>query len=548
MQRWTKVESAFGEWLHAIDFLEQADRRFLAELLFSHLYDLTFLSKEELQASGFASRYPNWAALISSVLDNRNLRKATSNHEEFAISVAKDVLRWCMKMHYAFLAHHDFQSEDSQVKHLSQHLDTLPSEAFRQHAARLSTAYPGQEVLWRFYEQALLAENFPGGSVVGSEQAVLRENFLSDWKQALAGSRLEAERNFLDQSWASYLHDLSDKADRLDEIEEIIEPFSQFLGQAWNASLGNWHSINWAQLRATARRMKEDPQLQELVTWLGRWQSNREAREWKRRNRPLPQQHWQPNPFGKSEIVGIHHSNHLDQVLPSEIALLSSEETDLIFSLKFLEHKLLTFQYRSLDVRLEEDPQAQTLELSDNEAMGPFVLCIDTSGSMFGSPEHVAKGLALAITELALRSKRACYLISFATGVKAMELTGMEQQIESLVAFLNMSFHGSTDLHPALEEASRMLHAEHFKKADVLVISDFLIPRLDRALIQEIKHLKTTRGVRYHSLLISRNPDSAHVPLPVFDHHWVYDLDHPGVMRQWVEYMQLLEETSESSR
>ncbi len=85
-----------------------------------------------------------------------------------------------------------------------------------------------------------------------------------------------------------------------------------------------------------------------------------------------------------------------------------------------------------------------------------------------------------------------------------------------------------------------MLKEERFQNADVLVISDFLLPRLGRDLIWEIKKHKREQGVRYHSMFIGRNPDFNHIPLPIFTHHWLYDLNHPGVMRQWVEYLTVL--------
>lgn len=540
MKRWAKVEGAFSGWIGAEEFLTREDRRFLAELLFTHLYDITYPSQKELEESGFPRRHPNWARIVLDLLNEEKLRKATKNHEEFSMSVAKDMLRWFLSMNIRFLAHHDFQREESHFRHVSNHLQDLPAEAFIQRIEELIRDFPERESQWKFYKQAFERENLNRTNSLSTNQLVLREKFLAEWGQEFSERKTETEQHFLEGKWEGYLGDLSEKAERLEEIEDLIDPFAQFLGSAWNNSLGNWREIDWSQLRAIANQLKSDQQLHELLEWLGRWRSNEKARDLKRRKEPLPRNHWHPNPFGKSEIVGITQSNHLESVLPSEIALLSTEETEIIFAQKYIEHKLLTFQYRSLDIEKREDPRSEKNDPSDSESHGPFILCIDTSGSMYGTPEQVAKGLALAITELALKEKRACYLIAFSTGTKAIELTGMEQEFNKLLDFLKMSFHGSTDLHPALEEANRMLKEERFHNADVLVISDFLLPRLDRDLIWEIKKLKREQGVRYHSMFIGRNPDSNHIPLPIFTHHWIYDLNHPAVMRQWVEYMTVL--------
>jgi uncharacterized protein with von Willebrand factor type A (vWA) domain len=45
--------------------------------------------------------------------------------------------------------------------------------------------------------------------------------------------------------------------------------------------------------------------------------------------------------------------------------------------------------------------------------MGPIILCLDTSGSMRGAREVVAKALALECMRGAHRQQRSCYLYAF---------------------------------------------------------------------------------------------------------------------------------------
>lgn len=45
--------------------------------------------------------------------------------------------------------------------------------------------------------------------------------------------------------------------------------------------------------------------------------------------------------------------------------------------------------------------------------MGPIILCLDTSGSMRGAREVVAKALALECMRGAHRQQRPCYLYAF---------------------------------------------------------------------------------------------------------------------------------------
>ncbi len=546
MRKAAKMEGLFPDWIESRHFLTRVDRFFVAELLFNHFYDPTYPTADQLEASGFEGRFPNWAMVFRELIGNLRLRNLTRDQEQFALSVTREALSWCIRTHAIFSAQHHFQGEESHLRHLRAHLDSTPPNVFLQRLDDLRVTSPEQQATWRFYTQTFEAEMQNPESISSDvDAAIMREAFLDDWTKALQARQLKAEQAFLPTAWASYHDDIQSKAECLEEIQDIIEPFSQFLGQAWNNSMGNWRAMNLDQIRILARQLKSDEQLQELIEWLGRWQSNQKSLDLKRSLDPLPKNRWHPNPYGKSEIIGIHHSNHLDAVLPSEIALLSSEETEIIFSLKFIEHKLLTLQYRSMDVERKKDPHQAPQNPSASDMNGPFVLCIDTSGSMYGRPEQVAKGLALAIMEVGLRDKRPAYLITFSTGLRAIELTGMESDWPKLMNFLKMSFHGSTDLQPALEEIARILKEKRFRKADVLVISDFLIPRLNRDLLLRIKELKLEQGVRFHSMYIGKNPDLNHVPLSIFDHHWNYDLDHPSVLRQWVSYIRAMGGKSE---
>ena len=103
-----------------------------------------------------------------------------------------------------------------------------------------------------------------------------------------------------------------------------------------------------------------------------------------------------------------------------------------------------------------------------------------------------------------------------------------------------MSFHGGTDIQPALKETLKMLEEEHFKKADVLIISDFIIPRLDRNTFEKVQQLRREEGTSFHSLFVTRRPDMSVPPLPIFDNHWLYDLDNPKVIRQTVNHFEVL--------
>jgi uncharacterized protein with von Willebrand factor type A (vWA) domain len=63
----------------------------------------------------------------------------------------------------------------------------------------------------------------------------------------------------------------------------------------------------------------------------------------------------------------------------------------------------------------------------------------------------------------------------FSTAIETPNLTDIKNNLDKLIAFLSMSFHGGTDATPAMKGALRMLEAEDYKKADVIVVSDFVM-------------------------------------------------------------------------
>ncbi|POB66811.1 protein viaA, partial [Vibrio vulnificus] len=66
-----------------------------------------------------------------------------------------------------------------------------------------------------------------------------------------------------------------------------------------------------------------------------------------------------------------------------------------------------------------QKPDNQQVEIEK----GPFVLCVDASGSMSGFPEQSAKAMAYALMQIALAEGRDCYVILFSTEQITYELT-----------------------------------------------------------------------------------------------------------------------------
>lgn len=549
MSRLKRVDEVLSNFIIFGELMDEEDRRFTAELLFLFLYDPDYPALVQLEKSAIKKEHPNWYRLLKRLLEEEDLRKMTTNNEDFSFSVAKETLTWCRKTYQQFSASNSHVQEENQLAHLQTHGGSTTPEQWKDTLDQLVVRYPHHKKTWDFYKSTLQTAINKGEQESGETEQkrmaqdiyIVRQNILEDWSNQLTTQKSLKEEEFLESTFDRYYHHLRQKVDQLQELGDLLAPFYNFLGHVWNDSIGNWTKIDWKQLESFAKQLTRDKHLRELAEMLGRWQMAQKSLKEEQLQMPVPKEEWRPNPYGKSEVIGIHHSDEISALLPSEVALLSDPSTELIFAKKFVEKKLLTFQYRSLDFSSETVIQEEVSYQAESEDNGPVIICIDTSGSMFGAPERIAKALALAILEICLREKRKAFLISFSTGIQTTEMTGIEKDLAQMVEFLKMSFHGGTDIQPALEKALEMLDTQSYKKADILVISDFVVPRIDRKLYDNIQEHRQEKSVSFHSLFVTRRPDPRIPPLPIFDNHWVYDLDNPKVMRQTIDHFQVLE-------
>jgi len=104
------------------------------------------------------------------------------------------------------------------------------------------------------------------------------------------------------------------------------------------------------------------------------------------------------------------------------------------------------------------------------------------------------------------------------------------KSINEIAAFLRMSFYGGTDISLPLYEAARQLHSNNYRDADVLVISDFIMYKINDDLIKEIQFFQQNRGTQFHSLTLSDDPNSK--VLAAFDTNWLYDPKEKGIIKE----------------
>ncbi len=354
---------------------------------------------------------------------------------------------------------------------------------------------------------------------------LIKENFIENWILLLKEKQIRWELGQIENQRIIFCDVLYKQIDNLKRLINVLEPFTSELGRLWDMSKGNWQRVNIDILQRYAELLQKDKSLKELAEMLGKMrQAEREFEEELIAKVQLKPE-WKVEHASKADLIGIHESDDIGSLLPSETALLSDEIMQSVFFKKFAEKKLQTFEYQAKMLSYREEEFKDIRQKEKQEAKGPFIVCVDTSGSMHGTPETVAKTLCFAILKLAIRDNRNCYLISFSTGIETLNLKDLKNSLDKIISFLSMSFQGGTDATPAMREVLRMLKTQDYNKADVIVVSDFIMSAFDIPTQNQIKSAKGN-NTKFHSLLVGNSQNPA--AIKDFDSNWIYDLSNPN--------------------
>jgi len=179
------------------------------------------------------------------------------------------------------------------------------------------------------------------------------------------------------------------------------------------------------------------------------------------------------------ETRGIHRSDRIARMLPAEAMLLGHPILRLLWHARRAERTLLSYED---DDRMEEVHLHQSRIAQPRPAphpgkwpeMGPFLVCVDTSGSMQGGAEAVAKATVLEAMRTAHAQHRPCYVFAFSgpDELLEMELDVDHKGIDSLIRFLGQTFNGGTEISGPLERVLGKLEDQRWRLADLLIASD----------------------------------------------------------------------------
>lgn len=329
------------------------------------------------------------------------------------------------------------------------------------------------------------------------------------------------------------------------ELREVLFVFGD-IGELvkfnrWDLTRGLLRAGAWQELVAIRKLLEDLPELRAMVQRLGRAKQTdipdlshapqvqvmealtTTVTEWRDIQVPdLP-----------AQTRGIERSGRVSRMLPAEAVLLPHPRLRLIWFARHAERTLLTYQD---DDTLREPVavQRQTWRPSTRPQperkleMGPMILCVDTSGSMQGAAERVAKALVLEALRLAHAQQRRCYLYCFSGPDEIMEreLSLDPRGIESMLGFMTQSYNGGTDIAEPLTRALVRLEDSAWQFADLLIASDgeFGAPP---AVAARVRAARDSLGLRVQGVLIG-DRETIGLRELADDIFWVRDWRHYG--------------------
>jgi uncharacterized protein with von Willebrand factor type A (vWA) domain len=250
---------------------------------------------------------------------------------------------------------------------------------------------------------------------------------------------------------------------------------------------GVLRSREWREAQRIAALLTHLQPLAELIRRLGRTEHHPSAPP-AATPRAVPQRAEKPQreretrlPDAPGELKGIRHSDRIERLLGSEAAMIRHPVLHKLWRARLAESRLLTYESEAVLLERVPDPDAPAPRAAQDAPQalehGPMILCIDTSGSMRGAPENIAKAAVLEALRTAHRERRGCKLIAFGGPGELLErdlVTPPDARdgLNALLELMGQGFDGGTDVQTPIERAIELVHTQGWCSADLLIVSD----------------------------------------------------------------------------
>ncbi|WP_169307004.1 VWA domain-containing protein [Ferrimonas sediminicola] len=386
---------------------------------------------------------------------------------------------------------------------------------------------------WQQFRSLLRQEGMPDNARFWEQQiatapgrnrgiTLIRRLLQMEWRKQL--ERLEASWQI--QRLSGFRQDMLEQLKAwlkmITELSRHFAPLGLDPGRLVDFSAVQGGVTDIDQLKRWADYMADNPEVMALCRRIGKMRqpSYGERLEPVMVKRKLPR--LMDNAPAPESISGIRVGRDLPLALPAELALIGEAAADTLFNLRYLEAQLACFDRRGWEQEYVTCEVWEQHAVRFQENNGPMILCVDTSLSMQGAPEQVAKAVSLYLALTARSGQRPCYLINFSTEVATLNLSGADA-LPALLGFLGQSFYGGTDVVPALEAALELMSQQAFRLADLVILSDFVMATLPQPQVEAMSAMRA-RGNRFYAVVIGEMPGNDRYQ-QLFDCQWHYDAE-----------------------
>lgn len=293
------------------------------------------------------------------------------------------------------------------------------------------------------------------------------------------------------------------------QLNSVFGDLSQMLGRDVDITKGILKHQNWKIIERLQELLQRISEFKEIVNALGRLQESLENEDelesfFESFSRVVEEIQEKLVDYIPEEMSGIERSGSINRMLPQEALFLGHPKLKMLWHAKRYEQALLSYRVQGIEIEKTWADISEEVEVQKTKPRfdrGPILVVIDTSGSMSGTPEIIAKALTLQAAKIAHAEKRPCYLYAFGGQGQRIEhdLKFTQDGIEKLLEFLGYSFGGGNDIE-TIEYAVKRLEQEQWKKADVMIVSDGEWSASSH--IEEIVKLSTEKGTRFHGVQV----------------------------------------------
>lgn len=279
----------------------------------------------------------------------------------------------------------------------------------------------------------------------------------------------------------------------ISEMEENLDLFDTlallFPQRNWSYSVKELKKepfyLQLKMLKSYSTFFEKSPDLRRIIDFIGR------------REFDPPSDRIHLSPFGKNRIQTVRFSDSINNLLPMEAAKLLNPSLKRKFYADMLEGKLLSYQL--LGKHYTGPPRIKP--------RGPMIVLVDTSGSMHGAPQTLAKSAVLAMAKRMLSQQRDMKVILFASTSQHLEieLSSRKKMSEKFLNFLLYTFGGGTDFNTALSSGLKSLKEKDFQGADLLFITDGKSEVSDELVLARWEEAKKKYNAKVYSLIVGGN-------------------------------------------